>query len=68
MPPGGVAGARPRLVLQIHDELVFEIEATIAEHVADGLVDVLQTVLSRRKIAVLPLIVSKSLGANLHAL
>ena len=57
-----------KLVLQIHDELVFEIEATIAEHVADGLVDVLQTVLSRRKIAVLPLIVSKSLGANLHAL
>jgi DNA polymerase-1 len=57
-----------KLVMQIHDELVFEIDKNIAEDVANGLVDVLQSVLSKRKLTQLPLIVSKSLGANLHAL
>lgn len=57
-----------KLLLQIHDELVFEIDEDIKEKVANDLVDVLQTVLSRRTLSDLPLIVSKSLGDNLHAL
>lgn len=57
-----------RLVLQIHDELVFEIDKDIAEKVADDLVVVLQSVLKKRKLTELPLVVSRSLGTNLHAL
>jgi DNA polymerase-1 len=57
-----------KLVMQIHDELVFEIDEKVAESVANGLVEVLQSVLVRRELSQLPLIVSKSLGANLHAL
>jgi DNA polymerase-1 len=57
-----------RLVLQIHDELVFEIDKDIAEKVADDLVVVLQSVLKKRKLTELPLVVSRSLGANLQAL
>lgn len=57
-----------KLVLQIHDELVFEIDKKIADDVADKLVDVLQNVLKKRKLSNLPLVVSRSLGANLQAL
>jgi DNA polymerase-1 len=57
-----------KLVLQIHDELVFEIEKDVAEDAASGLVKVLENVLKKRKLSDLPLVVSKSLGANLQAL
>ncbi len=57
-----------KLVMQIHDELVFEIDEDIAEKVADGLASVLENVLAKRNLTKLPLVVSKSLGANLHAL
>jgi DNA polymerase-1 len=57
-----------RLVLQIHDELVFEIDKDIAEKVADDVALVLESVLKKRNLTELPLVVSRSLGANLHAI
>jgi DNA polymerase-1 len=57
-----------KLLLQIHDELVFEIDKDISEEVADELVKVLERVLEKRKLATLPLVVSRTLGANLQAL
>lgn len=57
-----------KLVLQIHDELVFEIDKDSAEDVADDLVKVLENVLKKRKLSDLPLAVSKNLGANLQAI
>ena len=56
------------LSLQIHDELVFELDADIAESVADDLVVVLENVLKKRNLSNLPLVASRSLGANLQAL
>jgi DNA polymerase-1 len=57
-----------KLCLQIHDELVFEMDKEIAEAAADKLVDVLEGVLVRRKLSDLPLVVSRSIGANLKAI
>jgi DNA polymerase-1 len=57
-----------KLALQIHDELVFEISKDIAEKVADELVVVLESVLSRRNLSKLPIKVSRTLGANLQAI
>lgn len=57
-----------KLVMQIHDELVFEIKESLGEKVANDLAQVLESVLKKRNLATLPLVVSKSLGANLQAL
>lgn len=57
-----------KLSLQIHDELVFELDANLAESVADDLVVVLENVLKKRNLSNLPLVASRSLGANLQAL
>lgn len=57
-----------KLALQIHDELVFEIDEKVAEKVADDMVCVLENVLEKRKLSDIPLVVSKSLGPNLQAL
>ena len=57
-----------KLSLQIHDELVFELDADIAESVADDLVVVLENVLKKRNLSNLPLVASRSLGVNLQAL
>lgn len=57
-----------KLLLQIHDELVFEIDKDVAEDVADELVAVLENVLKKRKLSDLPLVASKSLGANLKVI
>lgn len=57
-----------KLVMQIHDELVFEIKKGDEEKTADGLVTVLESVLSRRKLSGLPLTVTRSLGSNLQAI
>jgi DNA polymerase-1 len=57
-----------KLALQIHDELVFEIEKSVAEEVADELVTVLENVLKKRKLSDLPLAVSRTIGANLQAI
>jgi DNA polymerase-1 len=56
------------LLLQIHDELVFEIEGSVAEKVGNDLVKVLENVLKKRNFSELPLVVSKSLGESLGSL
>lgn len=53
------------LLLQIHDELIFEIDESVAESVANDLADILQNVLKKRELSDLPLVVSKTLGKNL---
>lgn len=55
-----------KLLLQIHDELVFELDEDIAEKVADELVKVLENVLKKRKLSDLPIKASRSLGSNLQ--
>lgn len=57
-----------KLLLQIHDELVFEMDEEIAPAVADGLVAVLENVLKKRGLASLPLVASKTIGANLKVI
>jgi DNA polymerase-1 len=57
-----------KLTIQIHDELVFEIDEDIAEGVADKLVTVLEQVLEKRNLSKLPLVTSHTLGANLQAI
>jgi DNA polymerase-1 len=57
-----------KLLMQIHDELVFEIDKDISEKVADDIAKVLESVLSKRKLSNLPLVTSRTLGANLQAL
>jgi DNA polymerase-1 len=57
-----------KMAIQIHDEIVFELNKDICEDVADDLVKVLEGVLSRRNLSDLPLQVSRSIGANLQAL
>jgi DNA polymerase-1 len=57
-----------KMAIQIHDEIVFELNKDICEDVADDLVKVLESVLSRRNLSDLPLQVSRSIGANLQAL
>lgn len=56
------------LLLQIHDELVFEIDEKVSENIANELVDILQSVLKRRNLTALPLVVSKTLGKNLQVI
>ena len=56
------------LLLQIHDELVFEIDVGLEEKVAGDIVKVLENVLKKRKLSDLPLVVTKSLGENLQVI
>ena len=56
------------LLLQIHDELVFEIDEDCKDEVADTLVTILQNVLKKRNLSNLPLVVTRSLGENLQVL
>lgn len=56
------------LILQIHDELVFEADEDIAESISKELKTCMEQVLSSRKLATLPLEVSVSVGKNLKAL
>lgn len=55
-----------KLLLQIHDELVFEIDEDIAEEVSEKLMHVLENVLSKRGLSDLPIKASRTLGANLQ--
>ncbi len=57
-----------KLALQIHDELVLEIEKSIAEKIADDVVEVLESVLSKRGLSKVPIKASRSLGPNLQSL
>ena len=56
------------LLLQIHDELIFEIDEDIKDTIAATLADILENVLKKRKLTTIPLVVSKSLGANLQVI
>lgn len=56
------------LLLQIHDELIFEIDEDKAEDIANELVVILESVLKKRNLSDIPLTVSKSLGANLEVI
>jgi DNA polymerase-1 len=56
------------LLLQIHDELIFEIDKELGEEVADELVKILENVLKKRGLTDIPLVVSKSLGKNLEVI
>jgi DNA polymerase-1 len=56
------------LLLQIHDELIFEIDKDMGEEVADELVKILENVLKKRNLTDIPLVVSKSLGQNLEVI
>jgi DNA polymerase-1 len=56
------------LLLQIHDELIFEIDSDIAEQTASDLAQILENVLKKRGLTKLPLVVSKSLGENLQVI
>ena len=56
------------LLLQVHDELVFEIDKELGEKVGADLVEILQNVIKKRNLSDIPLIVSKSLGRNLEVL
>lgn len=56
------------LLLQIHDELIFEIDEELGEKVAIELSAILENVLKKRELSFLPLKVSKSLGINLEVL
>lgn len=61
-------GDRVKLLLQIHDEIVFEMDEDIASSVSSELVKVLENVLKKRNLSNLPLKASQSLGANLQAI
>ena len=61
-------GDKVSLLLQIHDELVFEIDESIAEKVSQDLAGILENVLKKRNLSYLPLTVTRSLGANLQVL
>lgn len=57
-----------KLLLQIHDELIFEIDEDVQDKVASEITSLLEKVLSRRWLSKLPLVVSSSLGPNLKSL
>ena len=56
------------LLLQIHDELIFEIDEAIGEKVSKDMADILEQVLTKRSLTDIPLSVSRSLGLNLEVL
>jgi DNA polymerase-1 len=56
------------LLLQIHDELIFEIDEALGEEVATDLANILENVLKKRNLSDIPLVVSKSLGKNLEVI
>jgi DNA polymerase-1 len=59
--------SRVSLLVQIHDELVFEVDETIKDEIQENIVSILQNVLSKRKLSTLPLTVEASCGANLKS-
>lgn len=57
-----------KLILQIHDELVYELDADIAEKEMDAIVGIMKQVLAKRNLTKLPLEVSAAIGKNLHVI
>lgn len=56
------------ILLQIHDELIFEVKDEIKEKVEKDLIKILENVLKKRKLSDLPLEVSSSSGKSLGSL
>ncbi len=57
-----------KLILQIHDELVYELDEDIAEKEMGNIVKIMKNVLAKRKLTTLPLEVSSAIGKNLHVI
>ncbi|MBI2612973.1 hypothetical protein HYW59_04190 [Candidatus Kaiserbacteria bacterium] len=56
--------AKARLLLQVHDELVYELEKSDAEMMARELRHVMESVVSSEKLNGVPIVAEVSLGAN----
>ena len=56
------------LLLQIHDELVFEVKEEYANECSENIAKILEKVLEKRRLSDLPLVVSKTTGPNLKSL
>jgi DNA polymerase-1 len=56
------------LLLQIHDELVFEVKEECASECGEAIAKILEAVLEKRNISQIPLVVSRSVGPNLKSL
>jgi DNA polymerase-1 len=56
------------LLLQIHDELVFEIDEALVEEVTPTIVSLLEGVLKKRGLTTIPLVVSSAVGDTLETL
>jgi DNA polymerase-1 len=54
------------LLLQIHDELIFEIDKEYIDEIKPTLVHILEQVLTKRNLSQLPLVASASVGVNLE--
>ena len=52
------------LLLQVHDELVYEIEKSEAEHIARELRDVMESVAPKKELSDVPIVVDISMGPN----
>ena len=63
-PSAGSGQAKVRLLLQVHDELVYEIEKKDAEHVARTIRDVMESVVPARELGGVPIVAEVSLGSN----
>ena len=57
-----------KLVLQIHDEIIFEVEEKVSEEVSQKFKEILEDVLKKRKLSDLPLVASVSCGDNLEVI
>jgi DNA polymerase-1 len=57
-----------KIILQIHDELVYEIDESLNEKEINTIVDVMKQVLAKRKLTTLPLEVAYAVGKNLKAI
>ena len=57
-----------KLVLQIHDEIIFEAEEKVSEEVSQKFKEILEDVLKKRKLSDLPLVASVSCGDNLEVI
>jgi DNA polymerase-1 len=55
---------RVRMLLQVHDELIFEVETTLLAEVVPALCTDMETVLSREEMLGVPLLVSAKTGPN----
>ncbi len=56
--------AKARLLMQVHDELVYEVDEKEAEHIARTLRDVMEGVVTPQELAGVPIAAEVSIGEN----